>query len=99
MYRILTSYPATWRDVWLGAVFAGIVFTVLQQFGTLIVTELARTENEALGTINTILGLLAWLSFIGITVIMCAELNAARKRLEERPIVGSDSNLDIAIRT
>jgi len=99
LYRFLTSYPTTWGDVWLGAIFAGVVYTVLQHFGTLIVTQLARSDNQALGTINTILGLLAWLSFIGITVIMCAELNAARKRLELDPNAGSSANLDIAIRT
>ena len=99
MYRVLTSYPATWGDVWLRGVFAGVVFTLLQHFGTLIVTRFAKSDNEALGTINTILGLLAWLSLIGITVIMCAELNAARKRLQEEPNLGSGPNLDIAIRS
>ncbi len=98
MYRLLTSYPATWGDVWLGAVFAGIVFSLLQHFGTLIVTQLAQSDNQALGTINTILGLLAWLSLIGITVIMCAEFNAARLRLRKTPNLGSGPNLDIAIR-
>jgi uncharacterized BrkB/YihY/UPF0761 family membrane protein len=99
MYRFLTSYPTTWSDVLSGAVVAGIVFTVLQHFGTVIVQELADPENEALATINTILGLITWLGLIGITVIMCAELNAARKRLSENRNVGSGPNLDIAIRT
>ncbi len=99
MYRLLTSYPTTWGDVWRGACFAGIVFSLLQHFGTLIVTQLARSDNQALGTINTILGLLAWLSLIGITVIMCAEFNAARLRLRKDPNLGSGPNLDIAIRT
>lgn len=99
LYRFLTSHSATWSDVWLGAIFAGIVFTGLQHFGTLIVTEFAKSDNQAMGTINTILGLLAWLSLIGITVIMCAELNAARKRLRLDPTAGSNATLDIAIRT
>jgi membrane protein len=99
MYRFLTSYPTTWRDVWLGAVFAGLAYTTLQHFGTLIVQRLADTENEATATINTILGLITWLSLIGITVIMCAELNAARKRLQVNRNIGSGQDLDIAIRT
>jgi len=98
MYRFLTSYPTTWKDVWLGAVFAGLAYTALQHFGTLIVQRLADTENEATATINTILGLITWLSLIGITVIMCAELNAARKRLHVNRNIGSGKNLDIAIR-
>ncbi len=99
MYRFLTSYPTTWRDVWLGAVFAGLAYTTLQLFGTLIVQRLADTKNEATATINTILGLITWLGLIGITVIMCAELNAARKRLQVNRNIGSGQDLDIAIRT
>jgi membrane protein len=97
MYRFLTSYEATWGDVWLGAVIAGVVFTVLQNFGTAIVKRLAGDSNQAQGTISTVLALITWLGLIGITVIMCAELNAARKRLREGPSLrGAD--LDIAIR-
>jgi YihY family inner membrane protein len=98
MYRFLTSYHARWSDVWVGAVIAGVVFTVLQNFGTAIVKQLAGDSNQAQGTINSILALITWLGLIGITVIMCAELNAARKRLREGPSLrGAD--LDIAIRT
>lgn len=99
MYRFLTSFPTTWGDVWLGAFIAGVVFTVLQHFGTMIVRRFASDENQALGTINTILGLIAWMGLIGITVIMCAELNAARHRLRTDRNAGSGPNLDIAIRT
>lgn len=98
MYRFLTSYPASWADVWFGAVFAGVGYTILQHFGTNIVRRLADTDNEALATIHTILGLITWLGLIGITVIMCAELNAARHRLRTDPSAGSGPNLDIAIR-
>ena len=99
MYRFLTSHPATRGDIWLGALCAGVVFTVLQHFGTMIVKQLADQENEARATINTILGLITWLGLIGITVIMCAELNAARKRLQLDRTLGSGPDLDIAIRT
>ena len=82
MYRYLNSYGPTWRDIWIGAIFAGAIVTVLQHFGTVIVLRLSEGENQAMGTINTILGLITWLSLVGITMIMCAELNAARKRLD-----------------
>jgi membrane protein len=98
MYRFLTSYPATWRDVWVGAIFAGVAFTLLQHFGTAIVKRLAEGDNEAFTTINTILGLITWLSLIGITVIMCAELNAARKRLGDGTHVKRGPEMNLAIR-
>ncbi|MFT4657439.1 MAG: membrane protein [Candidatus Aldehydirespiratoraceae bacterium] len=98
MYRFLTSYSATWSDVWIGAIFAGLVFTLLQHFGTAIVQRLAEGDNEAFSTINTILGLITWLSLIGITVIMCAELNAARKRLSDGKHVERGPEMNLAIR-
>jgi membrane protein len=98
MYRFLTSYSATWRDVWIGAIFAGVIFTLLQHFGTAIVRRLADGENEALSTIRTILGLITWLGLIGITVIMCAELNAARKRLGDGKHVKRGPEMNLAIR-
>jgi uncharacterized BrkB/YihY/UPF0761 family membrane protein len=98
MYRLLTSYSATWGDVGPGAAIAGVVYTVLQHFGTMIVQRLADTDNEALATINTILGLITWLGLIGVTVIMCAELNAARRRVAVDRTTGSGPHLDIAIR-
>jgi membrane protein len=98
MYRFLTSYSPTWRDVWVGAAFAGVAFTLLQHFGTAIVQELAASDNQAMATINTILGLITWLSLIGITVIMCAELNAARKRLSDSKSAQRNAEMNIAIR-
>lgn len=97
MYRFLTSYSPTWNDVWLGAVIAGIVFTILQNFGTTLVKRFADS-SEAYATINTVIGLITWLGLIGITVIMCAELNAARKRVQTGPHLDGP-NLNIAIRT
>ena len=98
MYRLLTSHSATLSDVWPGALIAGVVFTALQHFGTAIVKNLAGNADATQGTINSILALLTWLSLIGITVIMCAEFNAARARLRRGPHLSGD-HLDIAIRT
>lgn len=98
MYRFLTSYSASWRDVWVGAIFAGLVFTLLQHFGTAIVQRLAEGDNEAFSTINTILGLITWLSLIGITVIMCAELNAARTRLGDGKQIERSPEMNLTIR-
>jgi membrane protein len=98
MYKYLNSYGPQWRDIWIGAILAGLVFTLLQHFGTVIVKALAAGDNEAMATIRTILGLLTWLSLIGITVIMCAELNAARKRLADGKNVQRGAEMNITIR-
>ena len=98
MYRFLTSYPTVWGDVWLGAAIAGVIVTLLQHFGTQLVQRFAD-GNPAYAVINTVIGLITWLGLIGITVIMCAELNAARKRLRLGTHPDAGANLNIAIRT
>ncbi len=97
MYRFLTSHSPTWSDVWPGAIIAGIVFTILQQFGPRLVRQFADGP-QAFAVINTVIGLITWLSLIGITVIMCAELNAALTRLGDGPHVPSGKEMSIAIR-
>lgn len=97
MYRFLTSHSPTWGDVWPGAIIAGVVLTVLQNFGTTLVRRFAE-GSEAYATVNTVIGLITWLGLIGITVVMCAELNAARKRVRTGPRLDGP-NLNISIRS
>jgi len=101
MYRFLTSATPSWGDVWLGAVIAGVIFTILQTYGTRLVKQFAKSSeasNQSMQVIGVVIGLITWMSLIGITVIMCAELNAARKRIHDGPhLHGAD--LDISIRT
>lgn len=82
MYRFLTSATPTWHEVWPGAIPAGIVLTLLQIFGTALVKSFADGA-EAFAIVNTIVGIITWLSLVGITVVMAAELNAAIVRLRE----------------
>jgi membrane protein len=98
MFRFLTSYRPSWRNVWPGAIVCGIVFTILQNVGTTLVKRSADGDNEAMKTINTILGLITWLGLIGITVLMCAELNAAIKRLRDSDGIDRRPHMSIAIR-
>ncbi|MFK7917716.1 MAG: YihY/virulence factor BrkB family protein [Ilumatobacter sp.] len=97
MYRFFTSYRTTWRLVFPGAIVAGIVFTILQNVGTALVKAQAQGD-EPMKTINTILGLLTWLSLIGITLIMCAEMNAAIKRLGDGRHVERGPEMNIPLR-
>ncbi len=99
MYRVLTSAQPAWRDVWLGATIAGIVFAALQHFGTAIVTYLSDNAGETYGTFALVLGLVTWLSFLSITALMCAELNAARVRLGDGSGVRRGPQFDIPITT
>ncbi|MFK8025913.1 MAG: hypothetical protein AB8G26_18300, partial [Ilumatobacter sp.] len=87
------------RTVWPGAMIAGIVFTILQSLGPWFVERQADGSNDAMATINIVLGLLGWLGLVGITVIMCAELNAAIKRLGEGHRISDEPEMRLAVRT
>lgn len=99
LYRFFTSATVSWGDVWPGAIIAGIIFTVLQSLGPWFVERQADGSNGAMGTINIILGLLGWLSLVGITLIMCAELNAAIKRLGDGTQIEDSPRMRMAIRS
>lgn len=83
MFIWLTSATPGWRDVWPGALGAGLAITVLQHYGTDIVMRIARNAGETYGSFALVLGLVTWLSLLAISTLMCAELNAALMRRGE----------------
>ena len=84
MYRLLTAASPTWRDVWPGAIAAGIAFSVLQYFGSGIVRRITDNAGDTYGNFALVLGLVTWLGFLAISALMAAELNAALVRRRER---------------
>lgn len=83
MYRFLTAATPTWQDVWPGAVVAGVAYTLLQNFGTMIVQSITRNANSTYGNFALVLGLVTWLSLLAIATVMSAEMNAALVRHRE----------------
>ena len=83
MYRFLTAATLSWRDVWPGAIVAGIAYTLLQHFGTMIVRSITKNANETYGNFALVLGLVTWLGLLAIATIMCCEFNAALVRYRE----------------
>ncbi|MGB0115125.1 MAG: YihY/virulence factor BrkB family protein [Ilumatobacteraceae bacterium] len=80
MFRYLASASPTWRDVWPGAIAAGVIYTLLQHFGTAIVLRITEGAGETYGQFALVLGLVTWLSLLAITALMSAEFNAALVR-------------------
>jgi uncharacterized BrkB/YihY/UPF0761 family membrane protein len=83
MFRFLTAAETTWRDVWPGAVASGIVFAVLQYFGTAIVNQITENASDTYGQFALVLGLVTWLSLLAISSLMSAEFNASLVRQRE----------------
>ena len=77
IFRFLTTAKPTWREVLPGAVTAGVVFTVLQHFGSAIVQRITENAGETYGNFAIVLGLITWIGLLAITTLMCAEMNAA----------------------
>ncbi len=77
MYRYLTSQATTWSMVWPGAVFTGVLYTVLQFAGTRLVTNTLDDAENVYGTFAATLALLSWLSLHALISLLGAELNGA----------------------
>lgn len=77
MYRYLTSADLSWRDVWPGAIIAGVIYGVLQHYATALVGRISENASETYGNFAVVLGLVTWLGLLAMTTVMCAELNAA----------------------
>ena len=80
MFRFLTSANPTWRDVWPGAIAAGIAYSILQRIGPWIVKRITDGVEPPYETFYVVIGLISWLSLVATATIMAAELNAALKR-------------------
>lgn len=77
MYRFLTSAQPSWRDVWPGAVGAGIAYTFVQHFGTYLVTRITENASATYGNFAVVLGLVTWLGLLAISAVMGCEFNVA----------------------
>ncbi len=97
IFRLLVSIAPAWRDIWLGAVIAGVIITALQHFNTALATYFEQNAAATYGSFAVVLGLVTWLSLMAIASLMCVELNAARVRLADPDAVRRDERFDIPI--
>jgi len=92
MFRYLTAAELTWRDVWPGAVVAGVLYSALQYFGTGIVRQITENAGPTYGQFALVLGLVTWLSFLAISALMSAELNGALMRRRDGSLDRAQAN-------
>jgi inner membrane protein YhjD len=87
-FRLLTVEPVTVRQVWVGAVVAGLVWQLLEIAGTYILGHEVKGATEVYGTFGFVLGLVFWIYIEALVVVFCAELNAVlRDRLWPRALL------------
>ena len=90
MFKYLVSASLTWRMVWPGAIIGGLAYTLLQQFGTMIVQRISDNAGVTYGQFALVLGLVTWLSFLAIATLMSCEFNAALARRRSNVAGASD---------
>jgi YihY family inner membrane protein len=75
-FRLATMRMVRWRNLWLGAVLAAIIWQVLQVFGGYVVTHTLHRSSNLYGTFGIVLGLLGWLYLQATVTLYCAEVDA-----------------------
>lgn len=88
VFRILTPAAVAWRKLVAGAIAAGIGWTALQEFGSLIVEHYLRHDSAVYGLFAIVMGLFTWIYFLAELTVYCAEINVVlARRLWPRAIV------------
>jgi len=77
-FRVLTARHVTYRQVLPGALGAAVIWQLLQWFGAGYVAHIVTTASTTNSVFALVLGLLAFLYLISVSLVMCAEVNVVR---------------------
>ncbi len=79
-FRLLTTREVGWRDLWLGAVIAGVLWEALLLGGGYIVAHELEHASNVYGTFALVIGLLSWLYLGASITVLAAEANVVASR-------------------
>lgn len=79
-FSLLTSYPASFRELLPGALVATVVWELLQTLGGLLVAHQLAHAKEVGGYFGSVIGLLSWLYLGAQLTLLAAEINVVRAR-------------------
>lgn len=77
-FRVTTTRTLTVPQLLPGAVVAAVVWQLLQWFGAAYVTGAVATASAINAVFAVVLGLLAFLFLVSVTLVMCAQINVVR---------------------
>jgi membrane protein len=99
-FRMLTFRHITFRQHLPGAAVAAIAWQLLLLVGTYLVTHELQGTSASYGVFGIVLGLLAWIYFSTLIILLCAELNTVRVlRLTPRSLLSVAEPADTAVTT
>ncbi|BBY44657.1 YihY/virulence factor BrkB family protein [Mycolicibacterium celeriflavum] len=78
VFRVTSTRQLTYRQVLPGALAAAVIWQLLQWFGATFVAQIVRSSSVTNSVFALVLGLLAFLYLISVTLVMCAEANVVR---------------------
>ena len=78
VFRVTTTRHLTYRQVLPGALAAAMVWQLLQWFGATFVAHAVRSSSATNSVFALVLGLLAFLYLVSVTLVLCAEGNVVR---------------------
>jgi YihY family inner membrane protein len=91
-FILLTSYPATVREILPGAILATVLWQLLQHAGGYIVVHQLKHTADVYSLFAIVLGTLAWLHLGAQATLYSAELNVVRsKGLWPRRLLGENA--------
>jgi len=88
-FRMLTDRDITTRDVLPGAILSGVVFWLLQQLSSFIISRHLQSAQSTYGSFATVITMLWWFYLQGQITMLGAQLNVVLKRhLWPRSLIG-----------
>jgi YihY family inner membrane protein len=79
-FRTLTAADVGWRDTWVGAVVAAVLYQGLQALGSYYVDRVVQDASAVYGTFAVVIGLLSWIYIGAALTLHAAELNVVTRR-------------------
>ena len=95
-FRVLTDKDLSWGDVFPGAAFAAVAWTILQAAGGWYITHTLKHATQVYGFFGFVLGLLAWIYLGAQVMLLGAEVNVVRtnglwpRGLKQPPYTSAD---------
>jgi uncharacterized BrkB/YihY/UPF0761 family membrane protein len=74
-FRVTTARELTYRQVLPGAIAAAFIWQILQWFGAGYIQHTVKTASATNGIFALVLGMLAFLYLVSMTLVICAEMN------------------------
>ena len=79
-FRMMTDGERPWTDLWTGALFGAVIWTLLQSVGGYYLKHVTSSNGSTYGTFAVVIGLIIWLHLGAQLFLYSAEINVVRAR-------------------